>query len=490
MVFTSFEFFVFFVFVFLIYWLLLKKIQKGQNIFLLGASYFFYGWWDWKLLSLLLFISAANWITAILTGRTEAKRKRKLILLAGLAVNIGTLLIFKYFNFFIQEFVLMGSLIGLHPHPATLKIILPAGISFYIFLSISYIVDVYRRKLVPEKNLINALLTFSFFPIIMSGPLERPISLLPQIRKERVFDYDLAADGIRQFIWGLFMKMVIANNAAVFVDQIFNNIGPMSGGTLLLGALFFAIQIYADFSGYSDMAIGIGKLLGFKILRNFAFPYFAPDISEFWKRWNISLTTWFRDYIFLPLAYYISDRIKAERFLLMKTELFIYIAGITVTWSLTGLWHGARYTFIAWGLIHGSALIVYHIVRKPKQKLFRRIHNIPAGLLQVLEYFITMLVVLAAWIFFRSESIHQATVFLSKIVNPSLFLPLNQLPGIELIVSVVVAFLVEFAQRKRDYPLQIDSKIHWGIRWLSYYTVVLSIVFFGGGQQQFLYFQF
>ncbi len=366
MLYTSAEFALFFSFVFLLYWLVLKKSLKLQNLFLLVAGYFFYGLWSWKFLLLLMAVSLVNWLTGLLIAGSSVPARRRMILLAGLLINAGTLGIFKYYNFFIEGFVSSMTAMGLHLHALTLDLLLPVGISFYIFVGISYIMDVYRCKLDAEKRIIPALLSFSFFPVILAGPVERPVSLLPQIKAPRVFDSDLAVDGIRQFVWGLFMKMVVANNCSVFTGKVFSDRGTMSGGSLLLGAVFFAVQIYADFSGYSDMAIGIGKLLGFRIRRNFAFPYFAGDIAEFWRRWNISLTGWFRDYIFLPVAYLISGKIRGARFLLIKTELFIYIMAITITWTFTGLWHGANYTFIAWGWIHGGLLILYHYHQETK----------------------------------------------------------------------------------------------------------------------------
>jgi len=437
----------------------------------------------------LIGVSLVNWLAGLLIQDSTATRRRRMILLAGLTVNIGTLIVFKYFDFFIEGFVSSMAAVGFQVQALTLNLILPVGISFYIFVGISYIMDVYRCKLDAEKRIIPALLSFSFFPVILAGPVERPVSLLPQIKAPRVFDPELAVDGIRQFVWGLFMKMVVANNCSIFTSRVFDVTGEMSGISLLLGAVFFAVQIYADFSGYSDMAIGIGKMLGFRIKRNFAFPYFAGDIAEFWRRWNISLTNWFRDYIFLPAAYFISGRIKGARFLLIKTELFIYIMAIFITWTLTGLWHGANYTFIFWGMIHGGMLILYHIVKKPKQRLLRRMNPVPGFLLRGTEYLLTMLMVLVAWIFFKSASIHQAFDFLAGIFYPS-EIHAGPLPRIELIVASAVAFLVEFIQRNRDFPLQLVNRVPAIVRWACYYGIVLAIVFFGGGQKVFLYFQF
>ncbi len=322
---------------------------------------------------LLVLLSLANYFIGIQIEKNETNRKGKFWLISGLIANIGVLGVFKYFNFFIDGFINLVSLVGYDLPRSTTKIILPLGISFYVFLSLSYIIDIYKKNLNANRNIIEVLLALSFFPIILAGPIQRPVSLLPQITKRREFNYSQAVDGLKQILWGLFVKVVIADNLAVFVDDFFLNYSNYSGSTLLLGAIFYSIQIYADFSGYSDMAIGIAKLFGFSLMRNFAYPYFSRDITEFWKRWHISLTTWFRDYVFLPISFTVSWRIKGEKILFIKTDLFIYIVASTITWFLTGLWHGANYTFIIWGLIHGFFLIVYRIQKNPRKKLFKRI---------------------------------------------------------------------------------------------------------------------
>jgi len=256
--------------------------------------------------------------------------------------------IFKYFNFFINSFIDLAAVIGYDLPESTTKIILPLGISFYTFLSVSYLIEIYRKNLKADRNIFHVLLTLGFFPIILAGPIQRPISLLPQISARREFNYNQAVDGLRQILWGLFVKVVVADNLAVEVDNIFKNVTDAGGSTLFLGIVLYSVQIYADFSGYSNMAIGAAKLFGINLMRNFAYPYFARDITEFWKRWHISLTTWFRDYIFLPLSFNISWKIKTEKVLLIKSDHFIYITAGIVVWFLTGLWHGANYTFIIW----------------------------------------------------------------------------------------------------------------------------------------------
>ena len=310
MVFNSVEFAVFLPIVFGLYWIIVSKNLKQQNILLVITSYIFYGWWDWRFLFLLILLSLANYFIGLEIDKNQEGIKGKTWFIFGLVINLGVLGLFKYFNFFIDSFIDLISLIGYNLPRSTTKIILPLGISFYTFLSLSYLIDIQRKTLKANKNLEEVLLALSFFPIILAGPIQRPVSLLPQIGKKREFNYAQAADGLKQILWGLFTKVVIADNLAVLVDELFLNYSDYSGSTLFIGAIFYSIQIYADFSGYSDMAIGIAKLFGFSLMRNFAYPYFSRDITEFWKRWHISLVTWFRDYVFFPISFSVSWRLK------------------------------------------------------------------------------------------------------------------------------------------------------------------------------------
>ena len=379
------------------------------------------------------------------------------MLIFGLIINIGVLVVFKYFNFFIDEFIGLFAKFGWVLQRPTLRLILPLGISFYIFLSISYIVDVYRKKLVPPKNISDVLLTLSFFPIILAGPIEKPIELLPQIQRKRVFDSGLAVDGLRQILWGLLSKIVIADFCAGIVDSIFNTYSLASGSTLLLGVILFAIQIYADFAGYSNIAIGVAKLFGFRIIKNFNYPYFSKNISDFWRRWHISLMNWFRDYIFLPLAYFVSKKIKREQLFFLKTDLFIYITGIIVTWFLTGLWHGANLTFILWGMIHGFFLILYQLSKKPRKFLFKKTGITSNSLWVILPgWLYTMGIVLLAWVFFRAADTHEAFSYLGRIFSPSLISLSPYFHKIKYIL-VVLFFFVEWLQRHKDHPLQFTN---------------------------------
>ncbi|MCK9423293.1 MAG: MBOAT family protein [Bacteroidales bacterium] len=490
MLFTSIPFVVFLFVIFILYWFVLNRNLKVQNFFLLVSSYFFYGWWDWRFLFLLFFISVSNYIIAILIQKKDQNSHRKFLFILGLIINIGTLVIFKYFNFFADGLIHLISLSGIKTSLKTLNIILPIGISFYIFISLSYIIDVYQHKLIAVRNLFDALLTFSFFPIILAGPIQRPISLLPQIQTRRIFNYSHATDGLRQILWGVFMKIVIADRCAVNVNAIFSDSSTQLGSTLILGIFLFTVQIYADFAGYSNIAIGLGKLLGFNIMQNFAYPYFSRDIRAFWKRWNISLTSWFRDYVFLPIAYSVSRNIKSERFYLIKTEFLIYAIGLSVTWVLTGLWHGANYTFIIWGAIQGFFLLIFHITIKPKKRLLKRLNlNNNNVILIFIETIATFIIIMFSWTFFRADNIGHALSYISGIFSMSSF----TIPVINPITTflIVAFFVIEYLGRDQEYAIaRLWMNWYKPIRWAMYYTIIFIIIYFMGEEQQFIYFQF
>jgi alginate O-acetyltransferase complex protein AlgI len=493
MLFNSIDFAIFLPVVFLLYWFVTDKSLIAQNILLLIASYVFYGWWDWRFLFLLVLLSLANYFIGIEVEKDETNRKRRIWFIIGVITNIGVLVVFKYYNFFIDSFIDLVSLSGYDISRSTIKIILPLGISFYVFLSLSYIIDIYKKNLHANRNIIEVLLTLSFFPIILAGPIQRPVSLLPQIISKRAFDYNQIADGLKQILWGMFAKVVIADNLAFYVDDLFLKYNDYSGSTLLLGALFYSIQIYADFSGYSNMAIGIAKLFGFNLMQNFAYPYFSRDITEFWKRWHISLTTWFRDYIFLPLSFIVSWRIKGEKVLLIKTDLFIYIIASIVTWFLTGLWHGANYTYILWGMIHGFLLIGYHLQRKPRKKVFKKIGITNDHLaIRIFETILTLSIIMIAWIFFRADNISIAVAYLRNMFSLSLFTQPTILP-VDLIVIVMLFVIVEWISREKLHPFQFErrKKTLIVLRPVFISIVIWVIILWGAfDNKEFIYFQF
>lgn len=493
MLFNSIEFTIFLFIVFLLYWFVTNKNLKVQNIFLLIASYVFYGWWDWRFLFLLLLLSLANYLIGIEIEKNETRRKGKIWFITGLIANLGVLGVFKYYNFFIDSFIDFVSLFSYTVPRSTTKIILPVGISFYTFLSLSYIIDIKNKTLIAHRSIIDVLLSLSFFPIILAGPIQRPASLLPQITKQREFKYELAVDGLKQILWGLFAKVVIADNLAVYVDEFFLNYSHYLGSTLLLGAILYSIQIYADFSGYSNMAIGIAKLFGFSLMQNFAYPYFSRDITEFWKRWHISLVTWFRDYVFLPISFAVSWRLKGEKVLFIRNELFIYILASAVVWFLTGLWHGANYTFIIWGMIHGLFLILYKWQMKPRKKIFKKLNISNKNItIAMIESSLTLVIVIVAWIFFRAENLEHAIGYTSGILSPSLFTVPNFSGGAKAIIIVVISFVfVEWLGRRQTYAIS-NLGLMWKrpLRWAMYFAIIASLFIFQGQEQQYIYFQF
>lgn len=501
MLFTSFEFAIFLPVVFILYWFVAYRNYKIQNILILAASYYFYGSWDWKFLILLIFISITDYVTGLGFHKITKRYIRKLLFYFAICINLGILVYFKYFNFFIDSFIELFSKIGITLNVSSLNVILPIGISFYTFLSLSYIIDVYKRKLVPSTNFIELFAALSFFPIILAGPIHRPAKLILQFRQKREFNSHKAIDGLRQVLWGLFKKIVVADTCARYADFIFSNHESLSGFILLIGAVFYTFQIYCDFSGYSDIAIGTARLFGFNIMKNFAFPYFARDIIEFWRRWHISLTQWFRDYIFLPFAYWLSRKIKAPRVINIKTEVWIYILGILLTWSLTGLWHGANWTFIFWGMLHAFFLVLYHLTRKSRKRNLKRLGIKNKNKILILfESSFTFIIIVLSWVFFRADSIHKAFNYLSKVFSESLLSfslsPLEEITdGYPIwIICIFIIMLSEWLQRKKQHALELDNaKIPRIFRWATYYAIIGLIIWVSSDQQtqqEFIYFQF
>jgi D-alanyl-lipoteichoic acid acyltransferase DltB (MBOAT superfamily) len=346
MLFNSIDFAIFLPIVFFLYWFVTAKHLKTQNILIVLSSYVFYGWWDVRFLSLIVISTFIDFCVGIKLGKEENSKKRKQLLLLSVFVNLGFLGFFKYYNFFVENFVEAFSFLGYTFNVKTINIVLPVGISFYTFQTMSYSIDVYRGKLQPTKDFIAFAAYVSFFPQLVAGPIERATNLLPQFYYKRFFSYDKAIDGMRQILWGFFKKLVIADNCAEFVNYIFGNSDNMPGSALALGTIFFAFQIYGDFSGYSDIAIGLAKLFGFSLMQNFAFPYFSRDIAEFWRRWHISLSTWFRDYVYIPLGGSKNGTAKS-----IRNTLIIFL--------VSGFWHGANWTFLVWGFINALLFIPY-----------------------------------------------------------------------------------------------------------------------------------
>ncbi|NOR45903.1 MAG: MBOAT family protein [Candidatus Delongbacteria bacterium] len=396
------------------------------------------------------------------------------------------LIIFKYYDFFITSINDTGNLFGVVLNLKTLKLFLPIGISFYTFLSLSYIIDVYKKQIKFESNFINHSLSLCYFPIILSGPIHRPRYLLQQLKSDTKFNYSLVTEGLRQVLWGLFTKVVVADSLAKYVDKTFIEYDSLSGMTLLLGSIYFSFQLYFDFNGYSNMAIGVSKMLGINIERNFNYPYLSRTIADFWKRWHISLTKWFRDYIFLPISFSFSRKFKQGSFL--NSDIVIYSVGILITWTLTGLWHGANWTFIVWGMIHAIFLILNKGFRKKKKKILKKLGiKYKNKVLIIFESLITFFIVNFAWIYFRSDSVNTSNIIIRKIFDISLWNSIQI--SIYPILLIAVLVLVERIQKNKEFVLDI-ARNNVVFRWFSYIVLTFMVIYFSGNGQTFIYLGF
>jgi alginate O-acetyltransferase complex protein AlgI len=478
MLFNSLDFAVFLPVVFVLYWFVSNDNFRLQNALIVAASYFFYGWWDWRFLVLILVSTIADFFIARAMSTNANERNRTLLLLVSLVLNLGVLAFFKYYNFFAgsveSAFSLFGSSVAFHP----MSIVLPVGISFYTFQLLSYTIDVFRKKIEPTNDFISFAAYVSFFPQLVAGPIERATHLLPQFYKKREFSYPKGVDGLRQILWGLFKKIVIADNCATYVDWVFNPTTNPSGSTIALGAFLFAFQIYCDFSGYSDIAIGTAKLFGIDIMRNFAYPYFSRNIAEFWRRWHISLSTWFRDYVFIPLGG-------------SQGTLSITIRNIFIVFILSGLWHGANWTFVFWGLLH--AVYYTPLLITGHRKFVTNIddNDVPVMTISdVSRILLTFAFTTLAWIFFRSPSLSAAFVYIGTLFSFSLFEAPPVIPYTTLLF-IVLFVAIEWIGRKEHYAIACIG-LNWkrGVRLAFYYALILVIFVFAGTSQEFIYFQF
>ena len=481
MLFNSIDFAIFLPIVFLLYWFVFNKNTKIQNFFLLIASYFFYAWWDWRFLFLIVFITCVDFFTTHMMVKYESINKKRLFLIISITANLGLLFFFKYYNFFMESFAGAFSLFGTKVDFVTINIILPLGISFYIFQSLSYVFDVYLEKIEPTKSIVVYAAFLSFFPKLVMGPIEKPSNILPQFYRERKFNYDKAVDGFRQILWGLFKKIVIADNCAVIVNNIFGNYQNFNGSTLLLGAVLFAFQIYCDFSGYSDMAIGVARLFNFDLMQNFAYPYFSRNIAEFWRRWHISLTKWLTDYIFLP------TQMKFR-----NLRRYSNIIAVTMTFLVCGLWHGANWTFIIWGLLNGFYLSVFILFTKGQSSLGGNLNNhfLPSTK-EFSKILGTFAITVFAWIFFRVESLSQAVSFLGKIFSVSLF-HIPEIKPFVLLYLIIFLVIIEWLGREHLYAIENIGYISPRVfRWAVYTGIIFLIIMFAPTKETpFIYLQF
>ncbi|HEY4065241.1 MAG TPA: MBOAT family O-acyltransferase [Puia sp.] len=480
----SFEFILFLSLVFILYWSLFKNSARAQNTLLTAASLFFYGWADWRFLSLLVFSVLFNFYTGKAIRRSATKTRQYLLYL-GLAVNIGILFYFKYFHFFYGSFLRFFN--GYEPDAryGALNIILPLGISFFTFQAIGYLVDLYKEEMEPAPGLLSFATYMTYFPKMTAGPIERAENFLPRIAVRREFNRTRTVDGLRQILWGSFTKLVIANNCATFTTPVFDNYDHLSGSTLLLGAFFYLFQVYCDFSGYSNIAIGISKLFGIDLMRNFAAPFFSTNIRDYWKKWHISLSSWMMHYVFTPISF------TLRRY--HKTGL---ILSIIITFLVIGLWHGANWTFILFGLLHGLYFIPLILASKPISRTTsgqnpasapaKKAHPGPSPRqgLQMLGLFILVMLTL---IVFGADSVSQAIHYIGRLFSPSLFskpsFPVEQGIGgtktLLTILFILALMTVEWIQKNKNHEMQIDDIKHPALRIGIYYTLILAILLFG-----------
>lgn len=480
MLFNSFAFLLFLPLVFCGYWFVFRRLNL-QNIFIVVASYVFYGWWDWRFLLLIFLTTVLCYFSGLLIENSENRKTRRWVCGANIAINIAILCFFKYFNFFSENLKMLFSQFGYHFDWFTLDVLLPVGISFYTFQAISYPIDVFRGKIKATKDFVAFTAFISFFPQLVAGPIERSTNLLPQFLAPRRFEYARAVDGMRQILWGFFKKIVIADNCAGMANMIFEDYSSCSAPVLWLGAFFFTFQIYGDFSGYSDIAIGTARLFGIGLSRNFHFPYFSRDIAEFWRRWHISLNTWFRDYIYIPLGGSRCSKVKVVR-----NTMIIFL--------LSGLWHGANWTFVVWGVYHGLLFLPLILLGKNRRnmEIVANDRCVPS-MCETFSMIGTFILVAIGWIIFRAENIVDAFQYIVRCF--SFGSGTNVLSGQNTIVAytllmIALMMLFDWTQRRRSFGLEIAAGRPLVIRWTIYLVICFFILIFIGQPVQFIYFQF
>jgi len=447
------------------------------------ASYYFYACWDWRFSFLLAFSTFLDYYTGLKIEESQKKSSKKFWFWLSVGVNLGFLGFFKYYNFFAESFAELFAGFGFQINPWVLQIILPVGISFYTFHGLSYVIDIYKERIKAEKSWIDYALFVSFFPLLVAGPIERATHLLPQIKKERNFSYSNAVDGLRQILWGLFKKMVVADNCAYYANMIFNDYHNYTGVTLIFGAVLFAFQIYGDFSGYSDIALGTARLFGFDLLRNFSYPYFSRDIAEFWRRWHISLSSWFRDYLYIPLG-----GSKGGNWMRIRNTFIIFI--------VSGFWHGANWTFIVWGFLNALFIMPSIVLKTNRNNL-----NIVAegrifpNFREITQLIITFSLACFAWIFFRSASVTDAFSYIGRLfstLGTGIGYPYKLLNGdLKVLIFVVIMLIFEWFMREELHPLRKPfTKLPTIARWVIYFLLATLVLLFAGEQAEFIYFQF
>jgi D-alanyl-lipoteichoic acid acyltransferase DltB (MBOAT superfamily) len=477
MFFNSFAFAVFLPIVFLLYWFVFNKNKKYQNLILILASYYFYSCWDWRFLFLLVFSTFLDYSTGIKIEKSEKVSTRKFWFWLSIIVNLGFLGIFKYYNFFASSFADLLNGLGLKTSPFLLDVVLPVGISFYTFHGLSYVIDIYYKRIKAEYNFIDYSLFVSYFPLLVAGPIERATHLLPQVKAKRTFDFEKAKQGLYQLLWGLVKKVVIADTCATYANAIFDNYENMNSLSLILGAIYFAFQIYGDFSGYSDMALGMSKLFGIDLLKNFNYPYFSRDIAEFWRRWHISLSSWFKDYLYIPLGGSKGSKLKQVR-------------NVFIIFVVSGFWHGANWTYLAWGFINAVYFLPLLLLNRNRNHIETVALHWNLNSFRVLGQIVTtFLLSCLAWVFFRAPTITDAVLYLKRIVTNGEFLSQylkNERYNYELLIMIFLFVVVEWNNRLKEEP--ISGK--YSTVKLSLCLVALLALGTYSDYKEFIYFQF
>ncbi|MEZ7503839.1 MBOAT family protein [Flavobacterium sp. Arc2] len=477
MFFNSLAFAIFLPIVFLLYWFVFNKTKSSQNLLLILASYYFYSCWDWRFLFLLVFSTFLDYYTGIQIEKNKNEKIRKFWFWLSIGINLGFLGVFKYYNFFASSFATLLSDFGLKSSPFLLDVVLPVGISFYTFHGLSYVIDIYYKRIKAEYNFVDYSLFVSYFPLLVAGPIERATHLLPQVKVKRTFDYEKAKQGAYQFIWGLVKKVVIADTCATYANAIFDNYTHMNSWSLILGAVYFAFQIYGDFSGYSDMALGMSKLFGMDLLRNFNYPYFSRDIAEFWRRWHISLSSWFRDYLYIPLGGSKGSKMKQVR-------------NVFIIFVVSGFWHGANWTYLAWGFINALYFLPLLLLNKNRSNMeMVQLQWNFASAKEILHIFYTFVLACLAWIFFRAKSITDAFLYIKRIFTDGSFSSQylsNERYNYELLLMIILFIVVEWNNRFKEEPLSGKNS------WLKVALAIAAIVALGtySDYKEFIYFQF
>ena len=481
MFFNSLAFAIFLPLVFFLYWFVFNKTKNTQNALLILASYYFYSCWDWRFLFLLVFSTFLDYYTGIQIEKSTNEKARKFWFWLSIVVNLGFLGVFKYFNFFSASFAQLFTSVGFKASPILLDVILPVGISFYTFHGLSYVIDIYYKRIKAEYNFVDYSLFVSYFPLLVAGPIERATHLLPQVKVQRSFDLEKAKEGLAQFVWGLVKKVVIADTCATYANAVFDNYPAMNSLSLMLGAIYFAFQIYGDFSGYSDIALGTARLFGLDLLRNFAFPYFSRDMAEFWRRWHISLSSWFKDYLYIPLG-----GSKGGNWMRIRNTFIIFL--------VSGFWHGSNWTFIIWGFLNALFIMPSIIMKTNRNNLeIVAMNRLIPSIKDAANILITFALTVFAWIFFRAENVEHAISYISGIFNASFFsIPSFKRAALATLILIVFFMIIEWIGRENQYAIEkFLMKKSRTIRWAFYgFLIILIGLFLQTHESPFIYFQF